>query len=151
MKNTNDFSKCKVGQELWSIEVGDCKFEKITNEGIFVSNNDNVIFQYNFNGTYLNWAKNQSLYFSNPNIIAPEKPKEKIPFDLEKALSGEYDLVTLNDIIINEWHYFKNVNKGYHFCIICGIHDKVQHYYINGKVCNKEDIIHDYDLFLIKK
>lgn len=76
--NTNDFSKCRVGDKLWSIQLGDCVVSAIYPSGqpypIKVANENRVIKGYTFKGLYELNDYHQSLFFSNPNIIAPPEP-----------------------------------------------------------------------------
>ena len=77
-ENTNDFSKRKIGDKLWSIQLGDCVVSAIFQSGqpypIKVANENGVIKGYTFKGLYEINDYHQSLFFSNPNIIAPPEP-----------------------------------------------------------------------------
>ena len=74
--NTNDFSKCRVGDKLWCIQIGDCEVSKLTHRKIFVVSDDRSHACFFFDGKFEFMDKFQSLYFSNPNIIAPpESPR----------------------------------------------------------------------------
>ncbi len=76
--NTNDFSKCKVGDKLWSIQLGECVVESttstsITGYPIMVGANGRIC-AYTIHAKFYNEDSQQSLFFSNPNIIAPPEP-----------------------------------------------------------------------------
>ena len=71
-ENTNDFSKCLVGDKLWSIQLGDCFVISLI--PIRVRNSNEEIAAYSKSGLYYCTDKHQSLFFSNPNIIAPPEP-----------------------------------------------------------------------------
>ena len=69
--NTNDFSKCKVGDKLWHLMYGE----------VFVLSNrpECVAIILNVNGSIRNTQKvqnpeTQELFFSTPQIIAPPEP-----------------------------------------------------------------------------
>ena len=69
--NTNDFSKCKVGDKLWHLMYGE----------VFVLSNrpECVAIILNVNGSIRNTQKvqnpeTQELFFSKPQIIAPPEP-----------------------------------------------------------------------------
>lgn len=71
--NTNDFSKRKIGDKLWSIQPGDCEVRHIGLDKIIVSSGIwNASYLLNGNLHYED--RFQSLFFSNPNIIAPPEP-----------------------------------------------------------------------------
>lgn len=71
--NTNDFSKCKVGDKLWGFGYG----EVTVVENTQYAGNLRVETVTGETLTYLKIqpAERQMLYFSNPNIIAPPEPK----------------------------------------------------------------------------
>ena len=77
-ENTNDFSKCKVGDKLWSIQLGDCEILSVTNTElqypILVCGESRRRCTYTRAGMFYQDDINQSLFFSNPNIIAPPEP-----------------------------------------------------------------------------
>lgn len=74
-ENTNDFSKCKIGDKLWSIQFGECVVKGIfPNQIIVMSEYDFGCWSYQLNGCFNRKDKQQSLFFSNPNIIAPPEP-----------------------------------------------------------------------------
>lgn len=72
--NTNDFSKCRVGDKLWSIQLGDCIVSELTLSEICVISDNGIYEYYYFDGKFSSADKYQSLFFSNPNIIAPPEP-----------------------------------------------------------------------------
>lgn len=75
--NTNDFSKCKIGDKLWSIQLGDCKIvhRDLPNQTYPISVEGNSRgCMYTKDGKFELTDKHQSLFFSNPNIIAPPEP-----------------------------------------------------------------------------
>lgn len=72
--NTNDFSKRRVGDKLWSIQLGDCIVSELTLSEICVISDNGIYEYYYFDGKFSSADKYQSLFFSNPNIIAPPEP-----------------------------------------------------------------------------
>lgn len=149
MKNTNDFSKCKVGQKLWSIQLGECEVISPMNQTIECINNEGEKRVYWHSGSFHRKDYHTSLFWSKPEIITPEKPKEKIPFDLEKALSGDYDLVTRDGREVQEWKWFEKANKD--DCpIVCVSNNRVSLHCIDGKIMYITEPS-DIDLFLIEK
>lgn len=78
MKNTCDFSNVKVGDKLWSIQLGDCVVYLIyatsASYPIHVKNELGQSAVYSKFGKEDNDDAYQSLYFSNPMIVAPEEP-----------------------------------------------------------------------------
>ena len=74
--NTNDFSKCRVGDKLWSIQLGDCTVtsNQDTSYPIEIKNSSGFALIYTQFGKYNHSDMHQSLFFSNPNIIAPPEP-----------------------------------------------------------------------------
>lgn len=75
MSNTNDFSKCKVGEKLWCLQLGECTVNEMSDHLIKVSSKDDFC-SFFLNGVASAHDKYQSLFFSNPNIIAPPEPKQ---------------------------------------------------------------------------
>lgn len=77
MTNTNDFSKAKVGDKLWSLQGGPCKVVSCVGISaypirvMYVNGKEDY---YTANGRYLEKESYQSLFWSKPEIIAPEKP-----------------------------------------------------------------------------
>lgn len=149
MKNTNDFRKCKVGDKLWSIQLGECEVTNIQCGILELTNNIKNSSEYYLDGKESGRDFIQSLYFSNPNIIAPEKPKEKILFDLEKALSGEYDLVTRDGREVQEWKWFEKADQD-EDCISYVANGSLVTVHIYGNYWNDKSS-YDFDLFLIEK
>jgi hypothetical protein len=78
MSNTNDFSKCKVGDKLWCIQLGECVVICIyPNEKQLVcasSEDSSHTADFQMDGKTARSHKRQSLFFSNPNIQAPPEP-----------------------------------------------------------------------------
>jgi hypothetical protein len=78
MSNTNDFSKCKVGDKLWCIQLGDCAVIEIKNTSfdyrLKLRNSNGREETYTFEGRRDLADVQQSIFFSNPNIIAPPEP-----------------------------------------------------------------------------
>lgn len=75
MNKQQDFSKCKVGDKLWSIQLGDCEVVEVTFNKIAVDTY-NWYEEYDLCG-FISMGEqqhHQSLFFSNPNIVAPEHP-----------------------------------------------------------------------------
>lgn len=72
MSNTNDFSKCKVGDKLWD-HVRGCEGTVDRNE----INENEILVKSNGNGYWFKKVQNpikQSLFFAKPEIIAPPEP-----------------------------------------------------------------------------
>ena len=76
--NTNDFSACKIGDVLWSIELGKCIVKKVDIDSASLlceslsTDFDRYSMVYYFNGKRFGTV-NQLLFFSKPEIIAPAK------------------------------------------------------------------------------
>ncbi len=89
MSNTNDFSGVRVGDKLWSIQLGDCEVIKIYENSdlslyslgleSLADNGENEY--YHVSGLCWDRDLHQSLFWSNPNIISPEKPVESDNFE----------------------------------------------------------------------
>ncbi len=88
----SDFNDAKVGDKLWSIQLGECEVTFINSEVISCKSYKVDQFDsfkeedYWINGKHANsdqiqslyWSQPiQSLYWFQPKIIAPEKPKLK--------------------------------------------------------------------------
>lgn len=86
---SQDFSSVKVGDVLWSIELSECEVTEICSSYIELTSTDESgdYAEYNFKGFHhpdmsndidfvLN--KNQSLFWSKPEIKIPENPRRKI-------------------------------------------------------------------------
>lgn len=75
--NTNDFSKCKVGDKLWCIQLCDCVVISIYPDekqlvcASIEGSPHTAVFRMDGKAAR---HKYQSLFFSNPNIIAPPEP-----------------------------------------------------------------------------
>jgi hypothetical protein len=70
--NTNDFSKCKVGDKLWD-HVRGCEGTVDRNE----INENEILVKSNGNGYWFRKLQDpikQTLFFSKPEIIAPPEP-----------------------------------------------------------------------------
>lgn len=70
--NTNDFSKCKVGDKLWD-HVRGCECTVYRNE----INEDAILVESRGSGYWFRKLQNpirQSLFFAKPEIIAPPEP-----------------------------------------------------------------------------
>tara|TARA_R110000850_G_scaffold24887_7_gene72400 strand:+ start:2692 stop:3024 length:333 start_codon:yes stop_codon:yes gene_type:complete len=78
MNKQQDFSRCKVGDKLWSIQLGDCEVvgwdSNINLLARQMGGADNKLY-YRLNGFRSMTDHAQSLFFSNPNIVAPEPEK----------------------------------------------------------------------------
>lgn len=85
MNNTQDFSTAKVGDKLWSIQLGECYVKSIIKYQICSESQDKTIwYYYDLNGTFNVDDKFPSLFWSNPNIQIPERPKRKVIKTVEK-------------------------------------------------------------------
>ena len=73
MSNTNDFSKCKVGDKLWCIQLGECTVDEISDHLVTVYSNG-ALSSFFLNGFALAHDVHQSLFFAAPHIIAPPEP-----------------------------------------------------------------------------
>lgn len=74
------FSNVKVGDKLWSIQLGDCKVVGISESTIDCGNDKNIEETYMFDGKYFGSDSYPSLYWSNPNIV------DESPFNLKEYL-----------------------------------------------------------------
>lgn len=83
MSNTNDFSKAKVGDKLWSIQLGECVVCEINHAyprrlfPVLCKNSIRTAEKYTNLGLHGITDTFQSLFWSKPEIIAPEMPKRK--------------------------------------------------------------------------
>lgn len=82
--NTNDFSKCKVGEKLWSLQLSECVVVEIDedDDSVRCENTEGARRYYSFDGKYFHEDNFQSLFFSKPEIIAPAK-KEPLRLECE--------------------------------------------------------------------
>jgi len=79
MNNKQDFSKVTIGQKLWCIQLGDCEVLEVHTPKCYLDVKSlSRISSYYFSGKVSIYDKHQSLFFSNPNIIAPPPPDRKI-------------------------------------------------------------------------
>lgn len=136
MKNTNDFSKCKVGDKLWYLHSG--KHETISEirEDIIYFTIDSEKYWCKLNGT--NGFGVQVAFWARPEIIAPEKYKQYIPFDLNRALENPDSLVTRDGRKVIEWRWFKKADQNDE-CISCIISGCVRNFYKNGNYFKNKD------------
>lgn len=80
-----DFSSAKVGDKVWSIFDGDCHIKAIdttSNWPIKAGTNS-----FLFNGKRQGCDAAPSLFWSNPNIIAPKKPKKVVKHKIERYIN----------------------------------------------------------------
>lgn len=88
MNNKQDFSKCKIGDHLWSIQLGECEVTRIDGGYVMVRNflSEKCAHAYEQDGRRNISHAHQSLFFSNPNIVAPPPPppERKIELDIAK-------------------------------------------------------------------
>ncbi len=89
-RNICDFSNAKVGDKVWSIQCGDCVISKIR-DGMFpiITTGDSTIefLWYTINGNFRPTDKYPSLYWNNPNIIAPPAPMKNVKKIIEGWLN----------------------------------------------------------------
>lgn len=84
MESKQYFDGIKVGDKLWSIQLGDCIVMEANHTAcdgkypIYVRNDKDVTASYTQNGFERETEAAQSLYWSKPEIIAPPRPKRKI-------------------------------------------------------------------------
>lgn len=71
--NTNDFSKCKVGDSLYCFLLGQCKIIEIHTDSVMPIEVESEFgkCRFPFDGTYRGI---QLLFFSEPQVIAPPEP-----------------------------------------------------------------------------
>jgi len=89
MSNTNDFSGVNIGDKLWSIQLGNCVVErKRTNTSVIMcitpdgaEKSDSA--WYHFDGKHNDFDYCQSLFWSKPEIIAPENPRKMVKRETE--------------------------------------------------------------------
>lgn len=145
MKNTNDFSKCKLGDRLFYLFWNEySEITKIDDCYIWIRGNG-AHNEININNTGFNDCGVQVLFWAEPEIIAPEKPKTKIPFDLQKALENPDSLITRDGRKVIEWKWFENVPND--ICrLICNIDNSLYSFYHNGKWSDTKDS--SVDLFI---
>jgi len=75
------FENAQVGDKAWSIQLGDCTITAINSpdSGVYsiqaVSERTGRSSSYTIAGRFSKIDSHHSLFWSNPNIIAPEEPK----------------------------------------------------------------------------
>ena len=97
---TQDFSKCKVGDTLWSTQFGVCTVEDIQSNTIFMTKDGAVRTYFRDTGKYFDADQIQSLFFSKPDLIVPPPPKKKVTGFLVKWVNlykYPYDRSTITD------------------------------------------------------
>ena len=73
-----DFSKCKAGDRLWSIQLGECEVYERKDGIIFCKGKCNYNkAAYNYEGKYYPKDKLPSLFFSKPEIKMPESQEQE--------------------------------------------------------------------------
>ena len=70
------FSGLRVGDSVWTIQNGSCTV-KWLNEEYFGTGNTGE-FTYDMDGKSVPWHAIKSAFWSNPNVVAPEKPKRMV-------------------------------------------------------------------------
>lgn len=90
--SSSDFSGVKVGDKLWSVQLGECEVLYIsTGEWPIVCQNERGTGAYTANGKKMEDDVNPSLFWSRPKIIAPPKPKRKVVKTVERWLNVHKD------------------------------------------------------------
>lgn len=85
MSDTNDFSSVKVGDKLWSIQLGECEVMGANYNHVVVKRvSSTVDLCYELDGKHLKGDAHQSLFWFKPEIIAPPRPKRKVTKTLER-------------------------------------------------------------------
>lgn len=83
-ENTSDFSGVKVGDKLWSVQLGECEVANVDNKDCTFKcedTNNNLNMWYRRDGTSYDItgpSAHQQLFWSRPDIIAPPRPKRKV-------------------------------------------------------------------------
>lgn len=88
-----DFSSAKVGDKAWSIPEGDTVIIRIDNDDHPIVTTDHNY--YTLSGKYNESDAAPSLFWSNPNIIAPEKPKREIEKEYKLTIHYIHDSIEL--------------------------------------------------------
>lgn len=83
MNKEQDFKNVKQGDRLWSIHLGDCEVCGIDSVGLRCTNKFKE-HSYFFDGKYFSDDNGPSLFWSNPNIQIPERPKRKVIKTIER-------------------------------------------------------------------
>lgn len=97
MGNTNDFSKVKVGDRLWVVVVGWCTVTDVRSSPTYPITLSNGC-TYTINGRqYMEGP--QCLFWSEPEVIAPEKPRrmKKVKVEVRpyrERMTGSYNVTT---------------------------------------------------------
>jgi hypothetical protein len=89
----NDFSSVKVGDKLWSVQLGECDVVVVkagTWNSIVCRNGEGNSEPYHQDGRYWSEDAAPSLYWSRPEITAPPKPKRMVRKEVE-AWVNVYD------------------------------------------------------------
>lgn len=113
-----DFRGVKVGDRVWSIELGDCEVWNITEDSIWpigCKNSKGRKKTYCFDGRLDSAHFTASLFWSNPNIIAPEKPKKIVTYTIDCPVSRIHDSIMIQVAPIKYAHIFTahNVKLSY--------------------------------------
>ena len=77
----SDFSGVKVGDKLWSVQLGECEVSLVDDDNTFYCENADDGSWFNLNGKCISnddHGHHQSLFWSRPEIIAPPRPKRKM-------------------------------------------------------------------------
>lgn len=85
MGNTNDFSKAQPGDKLWSLRYGEVLVKSVgSGRGLICSiGNTSDTLDWWDNGKLRVTDVTPDLYWSKPEIIAPEKPKRIVAKEVE--------------------------------------------------------------------
>lgn len=101
------FENIKIGQKLWSFELGDCKLVKIKDEQLIMDGGFKRCI-YDKNGCLINtWGNNihQTLFWSKPIFKIPEEPinyEEMFKkLKIKEFKSGEHNYYL-------SWNYINN-------------------------------------------
>jgi len=77
---SQDFSTAKVGDKVWTIADGDSAINSLDpKDKLCIKVGE---YWYTKDGKIGELDKMQSLFWSNPNIIAPEKPKKVVKHEV---------------------------------------------------------------------
>lgn len=98
-ENTSDFSGVKVGDKLWSVQLGECEVSETSRAGIYRIFCKSKLSEasYTASGLYSEEAAVQSLFWSRPEIIAPPKPRRKVTKTMEAWANVYPDGIILHE------------------------------------------------------
>lgn len=85
-------SGVRVGDELWSIQLGKCVVKEVRVNSIEAVGDSGCACFYGFDGRYFEQDQMPSLFWSEPKCEVPPKPKRKVKKLLWVNVYPKYEL-----------------------------------------------------------